>query len=194
MSLLRAFIAVEFPSSIRDTIQDQTARLRDTLNSSLVRWVAPHNLHLTLKFLGDVSPANIELLKQMLKPEADKYSPFEMRISGIGSFPTSSRPRVIWVGLHAPVALASIQHSIESSVAHLGYEPEQRAFSPHLTIGRVRQDIDPTGLQKIRTALKETTVSDLGTIKVDSIHLFKSDLQPAGPIYTNLFTASFNKT
>lgn len=190
MSLLRAFIAIELPTPIQDAIQNQTARLHAALDSSIVRWVAPHNLHLTLKFLGDVSPVNIELLKQMLKREADQRPPFEMRISGIGSFPASRRPRVIWVGIHAPASLASLQHGIEFAAARLGYETDPRAFSPHLTIGRVRQDLHPAGLQKIRAALEETKVSDLGTIKIDSIHLFKSDLQPAGPVYTNLLTAS----
>jgi RNA 2',3'-cyclic 3'-phosphodiesterase len=193
MSLQRAFIAIELPVLVQDAIQNQTDSLRDALDSSLVRWVASHNVHLTLKFLGDVSPANIELLKQMLKREADQHPPFEMRISGIGSFPTSRRPRVIWVGFNAPAILESLQRGIESAAARLGYEAEERAFSPHLTIGRVRQNLPSTGLQRIRAALEETTVSDLGIIKIDSVHLYKSDLQPAGPIYTNLFTASLNK-
>jgi 2'-5' RNA ligase len=194
MSILRAFIAIEIPVPIQNAIQQQTANLHQALDSSLVRWVPAHNIHLTLKFLGDVSPANIEMLTQMLIQEADQQPEFDIRISGIGSFPTSRRPRVIWIGLHAPAVLNALQRSIESSAARLGYAPEERPFSPHLTIGRVRQNLPAAGLQKIRNALERTEVGDLGSARVASVHLFKSDLQPGGSVYTKLFSAPLRKT
>src|SRR5512147_2569284 len=137
MGLLRAFIAVELPVFLQESIQQNTARLRQALNSSLVRWTPAHNIHLTLKFLGDVSPANITLLCEMLTREAEPHPAFDMSIAGLGSFPTSRRPRVIWLGLRAPAVLESLQHGIESAAARLGYASEERPFSPHLTIGRV---------------------------------------------------------
>jgi 2'-5' RNA ligase len=194
MSILRAFIAIEIPVPIQNAIQQQTANLYQALDSSLVRWVPAHNIHLTLKFLGDVSPANIEMLTQTLIQEADQQPEFDIRISGIGSFPTSRRPRVIWIGLHAPAVLNALQRSIESSAARLGYAPEERPFSPHLTIGRVRQNLPAAGLQKIRNALERTKVGDLGSARVASVHLFKSDLQPGGSVYTKLFSAPLRKT
>jgi len=193
MGLLRSFIAIELPPTIQEEIQSKTAELRNVLDSSLVRWVPSRNIHLTLKFLGDTSTANIELLKLILTREASRHPPFEIRISGLGSFPTSRRPRVIWVGLHAPPVLESLHRGIESETARMGYASEERPFSPHLTIGRVRQDPSPSGLQKIRAALESARIGDLGSITIDSIHLFKSDLQPAGSIYTCLFTAPLNQ-
>jgi RNA 2',3'-cyclic 3'-phosphodiesterase len=193
MSLLRVFIAIELPVFIQNAIQQQTASLHHALDSSLVRWVPAHNIHLTLKFLGDVSPTNIELVTQMLQHEADQQTPFDIQISGIGSFPTPRRPRVIWIGLHAPAVLESLQRSIDSAAARLGYSPEERPFSPHLTIGRVRQNLPSTDLQKIRIALDGTQIGDLGSAKVDSVNLFKSDLQPGGSVYTRLFSAPLKK-
>src|SRR5208283_3870582 len=102
MSLLRAFIAVEIPSLLQHTIQESTASLRKTLGDDLIRWVPQQNVHLTLKFLGDVSFSNLDLIKQMLTSEAAQHPCFEMQMEGIGSFPNPRRPRVIWVGLHAP--------------------------------------------------------------------------------------------
>jgi len=193
MSLLRTFIAIELPVFIQTAIQRQTAKLRGTLDLSLVRWVPTHNIHLTLKFLGDVSPASLELLHQMLVQEAGQQPAFDISISGLGSFPSPRRPRVIWIGLHAPAVLETLQRSIEASAARLGYALEERPFSPHLTIGRVRQNLSPDGVQKIRTMLEGTKVGELGSAKIDSIHLFKSDLQPGGSVYTKLFSAPLKK-
>ncbi len=193
MSLLRAFIAIELPVPIQNAIQQETAVLRQALDSTLVRWVPSHNVHLTLKFLGDVSPANIKLLTQTLSQEADQQPAFDIQIGGIGSFPTSRRPRVIWIGLHAPAVLESLQRCIESAAARLGYAPEERPFSPHLTIGRVRQNLPASSIQKIRTSLEATKVGNLGSAKVDSIHLFKSDLNSNGSVYTKLSSAPLKK-
>jgi len=189
MSLLRTFIAVDIPSHIQQTIQQQTERLRKTLGTSLVRWVAVEKLHLTLKFLGDVSPANIEMLKQMLRAEADLVQNFEMDIQGLGSFPNLRRPRVLFIGIQAPAGLESLYHGIETACARLGYASEERRFSPHLTIGRVRVDIPASGQQKIRDALEETMIDSAGIARVDSVHLYKSELKPAGSVYTRLFSA-----
>ena len=180
MTLLRAFIAIEIPPSIQKAIFTQTERLRNALGPALVRWVPMENLHLTLKFLGDVSPSNVDMLSQALTTEAATCAPFSMRVSGLGSFPNPRRARVIWVGLHAPAALEALQHGIDSFTARLGYPSEERPFSPHLTIGRVKQQVSASGQQAIRAALEQTSVGDLGTAEVTAVHLFKSDLQPGG--------------
>ena len=189
MSLLRAFIAVEIPSSLQNKIQESTSGLHQTLGNDLIRWVPPQNIHLTLKFLGDVSASNLDLIKQMLTTEVVQHPCFEMQVEGIGSFPNSRRPRVIWVGLHAPAALESLQRGIESASARLGYTPEEKSFSPHLTIGRIKQNLTVLEIQRIRAALEETKTGLLGVVHVDAAHLFKSDLQPAGSVYTRLFSA-----
>jgi RNA 2',3'-cyclic 3'-phosphodiesterase len=189
MSLLRAFIAVEIPFEIHQAIENKTAHIRAALNSSLVRWVPSSNIHLTLKFLGDISPANVELLSQMLSVEVSQHQALEIRFGGLGAFPNPKQPRVIWIGIQAPAGLEALQHGIEAATATLGYPVEKRPFSPHLTIGRVKQNVSSTGMQKIRTALEETQVGSLGTMRVTAVHLFKSDLKPTGAVYTRLFSA-----
>ncbi len=193
MSLLRAFIAVEIPSPLQDEIHKATADLRDTLGTDLIRWVALRNIHLTLKFLGDVSPANVDMIEQMLAREAGQYPAFDVPVEGLGSFPNPRRPRVLWVGLVAPPTLGSLQHSIDTAASRLGYAAEERDFSAHLTIGRVRQNASASDLQKIRAALEETRVGRLGVARVDAVYLFKSDLQPTGSVYTKLFAAALKK-
>ena len=189
MSLLRAFIALEIPVSIQDAIQQQTAGLRKAANSSLVRWVPAHNLHLTLKFLGDVSTSNLQFVTQMLTREASQHPGFSLQIGRLGSFPNSRRARVIWIGIHAPAELETLQRGIESAAARLGYEAEERSFSPHLTIGRVKQSVTPADQAQIRAALEAAYVGQLGEANVTSVHLMKSDLLPTGSVYSHLFSA-----
>lgn len=193
MSLLRAFIAIEFPNETLGAIEKQTLRLRQTLGNDIVRWVPMHNLHLTLKFLGDTAASHVDFLKQLLTREADSHPQFNLQLSGLGSFPSTRRPRLLWIGIHAAADLMSLQKSIEAGAARLGYEQEEREFSPHLTIGRTRQNIGQPELQKIRGALSTIQLGNIGIAKVDSVHLFRSDLQPGGSIYTKLFSAPLSK-
>jgi len=193
MSLLRAFIAVEIPSSLQNTIHESTASLHKSLGDDLIRWVPSQNVHLTLKFLGDVSSSNLDLIKQMLTAEAAQHKCFEMQMDGIGSFPNPRRPRVIWVGLRAPAALESLQRGIESASARLGYAIDEKSFSPHLTIGRVKQNLSALEIQRIRAELEKTKIGLLGVVHVDAAHLFKSDLQLNGSVYTRLFSAPIGK-
>ena len=189
MSLLRAFIAIDLSDETHHAIQDQAGRLRRSLGEDLVRWIPVSNIHLTLKFLGDIPDTHLDFLKQMLAQEVEAYSGFEMQVGGLGAFPSVKRPRVLWIGLHAPAALTSIQRAVESGTARLGYEQEARAFSPHLTIGRVRQNASPDDLHKIRVELESQQLGNIATSRVDSVQLFKSELQPGGAVYSRLFSA-----
>ncbi len=188
MSLLRTFIAIEIPTPLQDAIHQRTLGLRQAADAS-VRWVAPHNLHLTLKFLGDVSSANIQFLIQMLTQEAAQHAGFTLQIGGLGSFPNSKRPRVIWVGIQAPAELEALQRGVESGAARLGYSAEARPFSPHLTIGRVKQNLSAAEQQTLQAALEATHVGQIGRAEVSEVHLIKSDLQPSGSVYTRLHSA-----
>ena len=192
MSLLRAFIAVEIPLELRESVCKATAPLQKGIGSA-VRWVPMENMHLTLKFLGDVSPANVEMLSQMLRAEADLFQCFDLRLSGLGSFPNLKRPRVLFIGIQAPATLEALQRGIDSASGKLGYESEERGFSPHLTIGRVKQNVTVTEQQTIRRALEETRIDALGTARVDLVHLYKSDLRPSGSVYTRLYSAPLKK-
>jgi RNA 2',3'-cyclic 3'-phosphodiesterase len=185
--MLRSFIAVEIPAEIQSAISHTTASLKTALPKPMVRWVVPQNLHLTLKFLGDVSPSNLERLAEALGAETSKQAPFNISVSRIGAFPTSRRARVIWIGLDVPPALSALQRGVEAVAARLGYAPENRPFSAHLTIGRVSESISFGDLAKICSALEKTQVGALGTIHVEAVHIFKSDLQPGGSVYEHLY-------
>jgi 2'-5' RNA ligase len=193
MDLLRVFVALELPVPIQDAIHSATAGLRSALGTDLIRWVPVRNIHLTLKFFGDVSTANLEILKQTLKMESAQHPAFDLQIETIGSFPNSKRARVLWVGINAPTSLTSLARGIESASVKLGYPAEERDFSPHLTIGRVRQNVSAADLQKIRIALEATKVGKLGSLHIDEVHLFKSDLKPNGSVYTRLFSTPLGK-
>lgn len=195
MSLLRAFIAVDIPQEIQQAIYQSTASLRKDVGS-LIRWVAPENMHLTLKFLGDISPDSVDILTQMLRAESVSLPCFDIHLKGIGSFPSLKRPRVIYIGVQAPAGLEALQRGIESASHRLGYESDAnggRGFSPHLTIGRVRQGASASDQQKIRQALENIHIDSLGTARVDSVHLYKSDLKPSGSMYTMLYSAPLKK-
>jgi 2'-5' RNA ligase len=189
MSLLRAFIAIEIPSQILSAIDHETAQLRAALGPSLVRWVLPDNLHLTMKFLGDVSQPNVDLLAQMLTVEARQQGAFEIAVEGFGTFPNSSRPRVIWIGIQAPDELEALQRGIDAATARLGYPSENRPFSPHLTIGRVKQNVHGEALGSIRAAIESTRIGPLGKAQISNLHLFKSELKSSGAVYTKLYSA-----
>ena len=194
MGLLRAFLASELPIPLQENIQSATTGLRKDLGNDLIRWVPVHNVHLTLIFLGDISSSSLDLIKQMMVTEAAQVQAFDIQVEGLGSYPNSRRPRILWVGLNAPATLTYLQHALEAAAARLGYAPEEREFSPHLTIGRVRQNVSAADQQKIRNMLEGTKVGHLGTVCVDGVHLFKSDLQPSGSLYTKLFSAPLLKT
>jgi 2'-5' RNA ligase len=194
MGLLRAFLASELPAALQDAIHTATAGLREALRGDLVRWVPAHNVHLTLKFLGDVSPSSVELIEQMLLSEATQFPAFDLQVEGLGCYPNPRRPRVLWVGLKAPAELVSMQRAIEAATSRLGYESEERDFSPHLTIGRVRQNASTADLHRIRTAIEETRIGTLGSTRVEAIHLFKSELHPEGSIYTRMFSAPLRES
>lgn len=189
MNLIRTFIAIDLPPSIQESLDKQTTRLRQTLGDDFIRWVPAPNMHLTLKFLGSLPLSHLDFIKRMLTQTAESTPQFDLQISGLGSFPNSKRPRVLWVGIHAPTVLASLQKTIEDGATRLGYNKEERPFSPHLTLGRVRQGILAQELQKVSTALSTFQLGKIGTARVDSVHLYQSDLNSEGSVYTKLFSA-----
>jgi len=188
MGLLRTFIAVDIPPGIQKNIQQSVDKLRRSIGNS-VRWVPTNNIHLTLKFLGDVSQENVDILSQALSTEADSCSSFDLSVSGLGSFPNSKRARVLFIRIQAPAELEALQRGIETATTRLGYESDPHPFSPHLTIGRVRDRVSASDQQKICKTLEETKIDLLGTARVDSVQLYKSELKPSGSVYTRLFSA-----
>ncbi len=193
MSVIRAFIAIELTDEIHQRLDEVISRYKKQLPPSPVRWVAAKNIHLTLKFLGDVSVANLDMLTSLLQKEVAAHPPFEVSVGGSGAFPNSRRARVIWVGVEAPAELAVVQSGIENAMERLGYPREDRPFSPHLTLGRVSRNATAQDLRMIAQALETTKVSFLGAVRVRQVHLFRSDLQPTGAVYTRVFAAPFSE-
>ena len=189
MSVIRAFIAIEMPSEIQASLDKVSANLAAELASIPIRWIPAENIHLTLKFLGDVSISNIELLKEILSAEAVLQTAFEISVGELGAFPSQSRPRVLWVAVQAPPSLQSIRSGLENETARIGYAREKRSFSPHLTLGRVSRNASPREVRKVCEVLNNHTVGFLGAARVHDLHLFRSDLKPGGAVYTKLFTA-----
>lgn len=192
MSLLRAFIAIDIPPEIKQAISSQTASLRKE-SGRAVRWAAVENIHLTLKFLGEVFSANLELLAKAIQSECPQTAPFTIYLKSMGCFPNPRRPRVIWIGLEDSPELIRLHRQAEATAARLGYTPDDKPFAPHLTIGRVREQASPAELQALRNLLEHSSVASLGTFVVEEVHLYRSDLKPEGPIYTRLATARLER-
>jgi len=190
MNQIRAFIAIDLPLLLQESLDKQTARLRQTLGDDAIRWVPPQNMHLTLKFLGSLPLSHLDFIKRMLAQSVDSNPQFDLQISGLGSFPNSKRPRVLWAGIHAPAGLASLQKTIEDGASRLGYNKEERPFSPHLTLGRVRQGLSAQELHKVSTTFSAFQLGKIGTARVDSVYLYQSDLNSEGSVYTKLFSAT----
>lgn len=193
MSVIRAFIAINIPPDIQHGLEQVSSQLKHDLADVSVRWVPVPNIHLTLFFLGDVSIGNVGLLKDNLHAEVSEHISFEISVGRVGAFPGVQRPRVIWVGVEAPVALRSIQEGLEHRMTRLGYPREERSFSPHLTLGRVSRNISPAEVRKISQVLQASKVGFLGTAKVNQIHLYRSDLNPDGAVYTVVHTESLKE-
>ena len=189
MSVIRSFIAIDLPNSLNTSLERASLHLQDLLNGLPVRWVPVQNIHLTLKFLGDVSEKNIPMIQAILKNEANSHNIFEISVGGFGVFPNAARPRVLWVGVEAPDELINLQRRIDLETARLGYAPDQRAFSPHLTFGRVSRNATPKQVRKVSDMLRSHKVGFLGAARIETVTLFRSDLGSDGAVYSKISTA-----
>jgi len=193
MSVMRAFIAIDLPPEVLVCLDDVSQQLRQELSEAPVRWVPVENIHLTIKFLGDVSESNIDMLTDFLQSIASNVKQFEFSVGGLGTYPKPHRPRVIWVGVEAPPELMTAQRSVESEMSRLGYARERRPFNPHLTLGRVSRHSTNQDIRNIADVIKTQTVGYLGCARVMAFHIYRSDLKPSGAIYTKLFSATLGK-
>jgi RNA 2',3'-cyclic 3'-phosphodiesterase len=193
MSVIRAFIAIDLSPEIQQRLDNVLEDFKNQLANIPVRWVAVTNIHLTLKFLGDVSISNLALLTNMLQAEVSAHHQFEISVGSSGAFPNLRQPRVIWVGIEAPQELIAIQNGIEAATARLGYTREDRPFSPHLTLGRVPRNATTQDVKDISKVLETNKVGFLGVTCVEQIHLYRSDLHPTGAVYTQLFSSELQK-
>ncbi len=193
MSVIRAFIAADLPNDIREELSKVIRHLQHELRDVPIRWVPPQNIHLTLKFLGEVSQRNLPLLIELLQSEVAHHRPFEFGVGGLSAFPDVRRPRVIWVGVKGPKELHDLHYAVESATAKLGYARESRPFEPHLTLGRVSRNATPYKVRLVSEVLRRIQVGFLGSALVEEIYLYRSDLRPTGAVYTRLATAPLRR-
>lgn len=186
MSVIRAFIAIEIDPEITRQLARIADELQELISNHAVRWVPGPNIHLTLKFLGDVSLNNLDLLVDALRSEAAGYTRFNISVGGIGAYPKIRSPRVLWVGIEGPDSLLNLQRSLEMQMERLGYERDRREFSPHLTLGRVSRSAQPAEVRTVASVLNEYKLGFIGISPVDSVQLFRSDLHSDGAVYTSL--------
>ena len=187
--VIRTFIAVDLPLSVLDALGQITTQLQEKLPNTPVRWVDYRKMHLTLKFLGDISKENIGMVEKILQTEASKRQVMEIGVGGIGAFPKMRHPRVIWVGIEAPSELFDLRRGIEDGVARLGYNYDKYEFTPHLTLGRISRKASARDVRKVGNVLHDFQVGFLGVARIDAVHLYRSDLHPDGAQYTRLFSA-----
>jgi 2'-5' RNA ligase len=185
---IRTFIAVELEQAQHRALEQLQARLKRERASSVVRWVAPDNIHLTVKFLGDVDPAMMPALNQSLGGVCAAAAPFELRLAGAGAFPNTRRPNVIWVGIDGAVAQATeLADKIDQACHALGFSLEERPFSPHLTLGRVKREASPDERLGLGELIANAKVDEAAPIRVERVSVMKSELRPAGSVYSRLY-------
>ena len=180
MEHFRTFIALE----IKENIKELLASVQQKIGSEIggIKWVKPKNMHLTLKFLGSTREDKIEDISDILENAAGGLTRFNVSVSGLGAFPSSNNPKVIWAGLKADDVLYKLQKDIDISLESLGFAREKRPFSLHLTIGRVR---DSRAKKKLRDVFEQVR-TEPGSFEAENITFYKSDLMPGGPVYTVL--------
>ena len=193
---IRAFIAIELDETHHRALADLQARLKRELaaaktagsaTAQYVRWVAPENIHLTLKFLGDVESGRLPDLQHAVADACAGIAPFTLTIGGAGAFPDTRRPNVLWVGIGGDVERAvTLAQKIDEACGALGFAREERAFSPHLTLGRVKRDAKPNDRSFIGEMLVHAKIGALGELRVKRVSVMKSVLTPGGSVYTRL--------
>jgi len=186
--ILRCFIAVEIPETIRKSIGEIVDSLKKS--GADVKWVAQENIHVTLQFLGDTEESLVPAIKGAIEKILSPYSPFYIKIAGVGFFPDTRRPRVIWVGIEGAQPLVDIYRDISNELIRFGYRKEERAFTPHVTIGRVKSQRN-TG--ELLRRLEEARSIGFPDFQVQNITLMKSELKPSGAKYYSLAEIPFGR-
>jgi 2'-5' RNA ligase len=187
MRKMRTFIAVNIPVEIKQALQEEIDRLRALIRGESVRWVRSEGIHLTLKFLGEISNSSLGEIHQTLEREAEKHPPGTLRVGGFGCFPNRHKPRVLWIGITEDKGtLALVQSSIHEKLIPLGFEKEGRPFHPHLTLGRLRRNVSKSELSQLQDVVNEFVVGQIGQFEVREIRLIESILKPSGAEYSTL--------
>ncbi len=187
MGWVRAFVAIEFPAWVKTAVSSLNQQLARTKGK--IAWVKPEGVHLTLKFLGQISLQQLEQVKQALGNSATDVSPFNLEFTGLGVFPNERRPRVIWWGMISdPPQLNKLYQNLEEQLAGCDFPREKRPFAPHLTLGRVRKLDQP---QQLIRLMEKAKIPTLPPVAVTGMDLMQSTLTGSGAIYNSVASFSF---
>ena len=186
MEQVRSFIAIELPDEVKLGLTQLQAQLKSG-NQPSVKWVDPHGVHLTLKFLGNIPADRIGDITGAMEKAAQGISPFHLEIKDLGVFPNLRRVQVAWVGISGQVdRLCHLQQHIDSNLALLGFAPESRPFTPHLTLARLRDRASSDERQRFGQLIANTRFEAAFTFEVETINLMRSQLTREGAIYSRI--------
>ncbi len=181
----RLFWAIPLPEDVHEAIAHIQEELARRVPRDSVRWTPPHNVHLTLVFLGNRPRNEVTDLVAQTREALDGIPPFRMELEAVGVFPNYRRPRIVWLGVGGNTdALARVQAAVARAMVLMGWKPEKRPFTPHLTIGRVRKGLDSATLAALGDVVCRVKVDPFGAHVVREVILFRSDLRPTGAVYT----------
>jgi 2'-5' RNA ligase len=182
---MRLFIALDLPQEVVRNLESFVARLKP---SARIHWSPPANLHITTKFIGEFAESGLVELRAALAAMPER-PPIEVTVAKVGFFPNARSPRVFWCGIEAPGLEALAAHT-DAATSSVGVTREERPFSPHLTLARIKERLD---LSRLQSALAAAPSLDFGRFTARSFFLYRSQLRPTGSVYTKLAEFPFSK-
>ncbi|MEM4725212.1 MAG: RNA 2',3'-cyclic phosphodiesterase [Candidatus Hadarchaeum sp.] len=189
MEQIRTFVAIELDERLKNALRQVQEELKRAPISRIGRWVAPDGIHLTLKFLGNVSSERVPEITRAIERGCRSFTPFSISLSQPGFFPNARRLRVVWVGVDGDIeTLLQLQRAVESELNAIGFPPEKRGFQPHLTLARIRDYARPNEREEMAKCIGAIQVDSSASMLVREVHLIRSDLRPTGAVYTRLTT------
>lgn len=180
MSEVRAFLAIDLDDDLKPKINKIIRQFKKT--DARIKYVELANLHLTLKFFGDIDTNGLDLLKDAIARTVSDYEPFNIKIKGCGAFPNTNRIKVIWVGIDDDAVIKDLHSRLDKEFVKLGFDKDKK-FSTHLTIGRMKT---AKNKNQVKSTIEEFSEFEIGEMEVSRISLKKSTLTPHGPIYDDL--------
>lgn len=183
---IRSFIAIELPEEVKTGLRRLQTELK-LPRHNFVKWVAPESIHVTLKFLGNISPQKVAEITKVMEQASQGNVPFQLEISEVGAFPNLRQPRVLWLGIRGEIdKLVAWQQRIDNGLVPLGFAKETRPFTPHLTLARLREGVSPGDRRDFGELVMKTPLEVNFKVNVNSLSLMKSQLLPGGAVYSRL--------